>query len=149
MAVVPCSLVVVSFISVCSASHEFLPNWQDSGLEGSWCNCCTLALLPSSGALLTILQATLFYVKELMLNVCIRFVPERHDNSRIWLSDCLEMEETDQESRGVNWQILGREHNVINSVFMGSQARIVYIQCAKYVKIYYNILLPVLLIVAI
>lgn len=82
-----------------------------------------------------------------MLNVCVRFVPERHDNSKIWLSDCLEVEEACQESRGVNGQILGRQHNVINSVFMGSQARIVYIQCDKYIKMYYSILFPVLVIV--
>lgn len=45
------------------------------------------------------------------------------------------MEEIGQESGGVNWQVVGRQHNVINSVVMGIQARIVYIQCDEYIKI--------------
>lgn len=60
-----------------------LGSWQDHSLGGCWCNCCVLALFPSSQALLIVLPAMLFYMKELMLNVCVRFVSERHGNSKI------------------------------------------------------------------
>lgn len=121
-------------------------SWQDNGLWGCCCNCCILALLPSPQALLTVLLAMLFYMKELMLNVYVRFVSERHENSRIWLSDYLEVE--GQESRGINWQVIGRQHNVINSIFIWSHDRIVYIRCDKYIKILLQYSFPVPVIVA-